>query len=113
MTTLKFVGKDLRWLLETLIEACEVTDREGKRPMVEVNGRRFAEGELLEVAFLLPDEKLQMHHQVMMEGLFGPRQHGYRRAAINLANLANVTALAVHSAGVRVILAEMRKNQAI
>jgi hypothetical protein len=111
MTTLRFVGADHRWLLETLVDACETTEREGARPSVIVNGTTYAEYELLKVAFLLPEENLQMHHEVMLEGIFKARQSGYRRAGINLANLANVTAFATRSVGARKILAEMRRNQ--
>jgi hypothetical protein len=41
MTTLNFVGEDHRWLLETLVEACEVTSREGERPAVSINGKIY------------------------------------------------------------------------
>jgi hypothetical protein len=89
MTTLRFVGEDYRWLLETLVEACEVTSREGERPEIVVNGKVFRPLGLLKVAQLLPDEALQPHHQVMMDELFKKKQSGYRRTAFNLAHRAN------------------------
>jgi hypothetical protein len=36
MPALRFVGEDFRW---TLVDACETTHREGKIPLVIVNGR--------------------------------------------------------------------------
>ncbi len=87
MTVLQFVGDDLRWLYETLVEACEVAQREGQRPAVLVNGMRY--DDLLKVASLLPDEPLQGHHQLAADELFKKRQHGYRRTGSNLAHRAN------------------------
>jgi len=89
MTTLTLVGDDSRWLLETLVEACDVTSREGERPSVVVSGKLYAGFELIKVTGLLPDEDLQPHHQVWMDELFKRRQRGYRRTAYNLAHRAN------------------------
>jgi hypothetical protein len=89
VTTLRFVCEDYRWLLETLVEACEVTSREGERPAIVVNGKVFRPFGLLKVAQLLPDEALQPHHQVMIDELFKKKQSGYRRTAINLAHRVN------------------------
>ncbi len=90
MTELRFVGEDLRWLYETLIEACEVTSREGVRPIIVVNGKRF--DDLLKVAQLLPDEPLPSHHQLAADAMFQKKQSGYRRTAYNIAHRANQTA---------------------
>ena len=87
MTELKFAGEDLRWLYETLIEACDVTSKEGTSPTVVVNGKRYKD--LLKVAALLPDEPLQSHHQIMADEIFQKKQLGYRRTAYNIAHRAN------------------------
>ena len=89
MTEIKFAGDDLRWLLEVLVEACEVTSREGERPLVIVNGKTYQGYKLLKVALLLPDEELQEHHKIMMGTLFKAKQRGYRRTGWNLAHRAN------------------------
>jgi hypothetical protein len=105
MTTLNFVGRDNRWLLETLVEACEVTDREGVCPSVLVNGRTYSKNQLLLVALLLPEEELQPHHMVLIESIFEETPPCYRRAALKLANLANATASVARA---QKFLAELR-----
>ena len=89
MTTLVFQGDDLRWLFETLVDAAEITLREGERPAIIVNGKRYPPYALLKVAALLPDEPLQPHHQIVADQLFQKKQKGYRRTAYNLAHRAD------------------------
>jgi hypothetical protein len=89
MKTLNYVGADLRWLFETLVEACEITSRESERPAISVNGKRYEGFDLVKVALLLPDEPLQRHHQTAADELFKKRQDGYRHTAVNLAHRAN------------------------
>lgn len=101
MTVLKFVGEDYRWLFEILIEAVEVTRKEGERPSIAINGKNYPAFDLVKVAALLPDESLQPHHQLMADEFFKKRQSGYRKTAYNLAHLANSIASAARSRGVR------------
>jgi hypothetical protein len=81
MTALRFVGDDFRWLLETLVDACETTHREGQIPAVIVNGRKL---DLHAVAAMLPNEELQPHHLTAMRCL-RVREQGYRRVGLALA----------------------------
>ena len=85
MTTLTFTGTDFRGLLDLLIEAVKLDER----PSMVVNGKTYAPFELLRVADLLPDDDLLHHHQSIVDAMFARRQHGYRRAAYNLAHRAN------------------------
>jgi hypothetical protein len=97
MTVLRFKGGDPRWLFEILVEAVEVTGKEGERPSIIINGKTYAPFDLVKVAALLPEDSLQPHHQLIADELFKKRQSGYRRTAYNLAHLANSIASTARS----------------
>ena len=89
-TTLTFHGDDLRGLFDILVEAVEVTSREGVRPAIEVNGKLYPAFDLVKVAALLPyDQELQQQHQAIADRMFDKPQHGYGRTMNNLAHRAN------------------------
>jgi hypothetical protein len=113
LTTVKFIGDDYRWLLETLVEVCEITDIEGVRPTVVINGKQFSDGDLSHISLLMPDEDLQPHHRLMVESLIKTAPRDYRRGVASLAHLANAISCAARSVGARRFLAEMRRQQSM
>jgi hypothetical protein len=94
METLKFQGTDFRGLLDILIEAVQIAAKDGQRPKVEVNGKIYAEYDLLKIAGLMPDEELTAEHQAKVDAIFQKKQFGYRGTGYNLANRANQIASA-------------------
>jgi hypothetical protein len=88
LTTLRFLERDRRQLLDVLIQAVDIASIEGKPPEIEVDGRVYASHDILKVAALLPDEPLQPHHQDTIDRMFKKRQRGYGRTGYNLAHRA-------------------------
>jgi hypothetical protein len=89
MTTLTAETNDPSKLLRLLIEAVNVTHREGERPEVMVGGVRYRGYDLLKVASLLPDEELRPEDQALVAEIFQKRQKTYSQTGANLAHRAN------------------------
>jgi hypothetical protein len=119
MTTLRFLERDRRQLLDILMQAVEIASVEGKPPEIEVDGTVYAWREILKVAALLPhDEPLQPHHQDAIDRLFKKRQLRYGWTAYNLAHRALAIAAnnpkrlaAGHSANVQLSAARLEVSR--